>query len=73
MALENGIRELSNAQLRQPAGQRFEYANENYNALGLIVQAVFRLRCRPASVHARKADVISHLGVLPADDALEGE
>jgi CubicO group peptidase (beta-lactamase class C family) len=40
VALENGIRELSSAPLRQPAGQRFEYANENYNALGLIVQAV---------------------------------
>ena len=39
-ALENGIRALSSAALRQPAGQRFEYANENYNALGLIVQAV---------------------------------
>lgn len=40
VALENGIRELSRAQLRQPAGQRYEYANENYNMLGLIVQAV---------------------------------
>jgi CubicO group peptidase (beta-lactamase class C family) len=40
VALENGIRELSSASLRQPAGQRFEYSNENYNALGLIVQAV---------------------------------
>lgn len=39
-ALENGVRELRGAQLRQPAGQRFEYANENYNALGLIIQAV---------------------------------
>ena len=42
VALENGVRELSRAQLRQPAGQRYEYANENYNTLGLIVQAVSR-------------------------------
>lgn len=40
VALEKGIRELSSAQLRQPAGQRYEYANENYNTLGLIVQTV---------------------------------
>ena len=40
VALEKGIRELSNAPLRQPAGQRYEYANENYNTLGLIVQTV---------------------------------
>lgn len=39
-ALEKGVRELRRAPLRQPAGQRFEYSNENYNALGLIVQAV---------------------------------
>jgi CubicO group peptidase (beta-lactamase class C family) len=39
-ALENGVRELSGAPLTQRAGQRFEYSNENYNALGLIVQAV---------------------------------
>ena len=40
VALENGIRELSSARLRQPAGLRYEYANENYNLLGLIVQTV---------------------------------
>jgi subtilisin family serine protease len=40
MALENGIRDLSGVQLSQPAGQGYEYANENYNILGLIVQAV---------------------------------
>lgn len=40
MALENGVRSLFTARLRQPAGQRYEYANENYNILGLIVQAV---------------------------------
>jgi CubicO group peptidase (beta-lactamase class C family) len=40
MALENGIRDLSGVQLSQPAGQSYEYANENYNILGLIVQAV---------------------------------
>jgi CubicO group peptidase (beta-lactamase class C family) len=39
-ALEKGIRELSRVQLSQPAGQRYEYANENYNILGLIVQTV---------------------------------
>jgi CubicO group peptidase (beta-lactamase class C family) len=40
MALENGIRGLSRVQLSQPAGQGYEYANENYNILGLIVQEV---------------------------------
>ncbi|MEO8396769.1 MAG: serine hydrolase domain-containing protein, partial [Chloroflexota bacterium] len=39
-ALENGIRDLSRVQLSQPAGQAYEYANENYNILGLIVQTV---------------------------------
>jgi len=39
-ALENGVRELSSVQLSQPAGQAYEYANENYNLLGLIVQTV---------------------------------
>ena len=40
MALENGIRDLSGIQLSQPAGQSYEYANDNYNILGLIIQAV---------------------------------
>ena len=40
MALENGVRALSSVQLSQPAGQGYEYANENYNILGLIVQTV---------------------------------
>lgn len=40
MALENGIRDLSSVQLSQPAGQGYEYANENYDILGLIVQMV---------------------------------
>lgn len=40
MALENGIRNLSGVQLSQPAGQGYEYANENYNILGLIIQVV---------------------------------
>jgi CubicO group peptidase (beta-lactamase class C family) len=39
-ALENGVRDLSGVQLSQPAGQSYEYANENYNILGLIIQAV---------------------------------
>jgi CubicO group peptidase (beta-lactamase class C family) len=39
-ALETGIRALSAMSLSRPAGQRYEYANGNYNALGLIVQAV---------------------------------
>jgi CubicO group peptidase (beta-lactamase class C family) len=40
VALEKGIRELSTAPLREPPGRRYEYSNENYNTLGLIVQAV---------------------------------
>jgi len=40
IALENGIRDLSGVPLSQPAGQSYEYANENYNILGLIIQAV---------------------------------
>jgi CubicO group peptidase (beta-lactamase class C family) len=40
MALENGIRALASVQLSQPAGQGYEYANENYDILGLIVQTV---------------------------------
>ncbi|MCE7983353.1 MAG: class A beta-lactamase-related serine hydrolase [Caldilinea sp. CFX5] len=40
MALENGVRALSSVQLSQPAGQGYEYANENYDTLGLIVQTV---------------------------------
>jgi CubicO group peptidase (beta-lactamase class C family) len=40
MALENGIRDLSGVQLSQPVGQSYEYANDNYNLLGLIIQAV---------------------------------
>jgi CubicO group peptidase (beta-lactamase class C family) len=39
-ALENGIRDLSGVQLSQPAGQGYEYSNDNYNTLGLIIQAV---------------------------------
>ena len=40
MALENGVRALSSVQLSQPPGQGYEYANENYDILGLIVQTV---------------------------------
>jgi CubicO group peptidase (beta-lactamase class C family) len=40
MALENGVRGLSSIQLSQPVGQGYEYANENYNILGLIIQSV---------------------------------
>lgn len=39
-ALETGIRQLSTVTLSHPAGQAFEYANENYTTLGLIIQAV---------------------------------
>lgn len=39
-ALENGIRGLSNIHLNHPAGEAYEYANENYDTLGLIVQNV---------------------------------
>ncbi len=40
IALENGVRALFNTQLQQPPGRRYEYSNENYNTLGLIVAAV---------------------------------
>jgi CubicO group peptidase (beta-lactamase class C family) len=40
MALERGVRQLAGVRLNHPAGQTYEYANENYNILGLIVQAV---------------------------------
>lgn len=40
LALENGVRALAGIQLRRPAGQAFEYANENYTILGQIIQAV---------------------------------
>jgi len=43
MALENGIRGLSGVHLSHPAGQAYEYANENYDTLGLIVQTVSRV------------------------------
>jgi hypothetical protein len=36
-ALENGVRQLADVQLSHPAGQTFEYANENYTILGLII------------------------------------
>lgn len=39
-ALENGIRQLARVQLNHPPGQTFEYANENYTILGMIIQAV---------------------------------
>lgn len=42
MALENNIRNLASVQLSRPAGQGYEYANENYDILGLIVQTVSR-------------------------------
>lgn len=40
MALENGIRRLSSVNLNHPTGGAYEYANENYDSLGLIVQTV---------------------------------
>jgi len=39
-ALENGVRNFASLQLNRPVGQAYEYANENYNTLGLIVQTV---------------------------------
>lgn len=39
-ALETSVRQLASVRLSRPAGQAFEYANENYTTLGLIVQAV---------------------------------
>jgi CubicO group peptidase (beta-lactamase class C family) len=40
IALENGIRQLAGVRLNHPPGQAYEYANENYAILGLIIQAV---------------------------------
>jgi CubicO group peptidase (beta-lactamase class C family) len=40
LALENGVRQLAGVQLSHPPGQTYEYANENYTILGLIVQTV---------------------------------
>jgi CubicO group peptidase (beta-lactamase class C family) len=40
VALENGVRQLSRADLIHPPGQHYEYTNENYNTLGLIVATV---------------------------------
>jgi CubicO group peptidase (beta-lactamase class C family) len=39
-ALENGIRQLASVRLNHPVGETFEYANENYTILGMIIQAV---------------------------------
>jgi CubicO group peptidase (beta-lactamase class C family) len=39
-ALEHGVRQLARVRLSHPAGQTYEYANENYTILGLIIQAV---------------------------------
>ncbi|HMP42597.1 MAG TPA: serine hydrolase domain-containing protein [Roseiflexaceae bacterium] len=39
-ALEDGVRRLAGVQLSNPPGQAYEYANENYTILGLIIQAV---------------------------------
>lgn len=38
-ALENGVRQLADVQLNHAPGQTYEYANENYSVLGLIIQA----------------------------------
>lgn len=40
LALENGVRRLAGVRLNHPPGQTYEYANENYTTLGLIVQTV---------------------------------
>jgi CubicO group peptidase (beta-lactamase class C family) len=39
-ALENGVRQLAGVQLNHAPGRAYEYANENYTILGLIIQAV---------------------------------
>lgn len=39
-ALEANIRELADTSLSRPVGESFEYANTNYDILGLIVQTV---------------------------------
>lgn len=39
-AIENNVRALAKIELIAPPGQRYEYSNANYVALGMIVQAV---------------------------------
>lgn len=39
-ALEQGVRELADANLVSDPGERFTYSNANYNILGLLVQTV---------------------------------
>jgi CubicO group peptidase (beta-lactamase class C family) len=39
-ALENNVRQLFSVRLNRPAGTTYQYANLNYDMLGLIVQAV---------------------------------
>lgn len=39
-SLEQGIRNLREAHPIAPPGQRFQYFNDNYNILGMVVQAV---------------------------------
>jgi CubicO group peptidase (beta-lactamase class C family) len=69
-ALEKGIRELSTARLREPAGQRFEYANENYNTLGLIVQTLSGTSYEEYVRSAIFAPLqMSHSAAAPSDPA----
>ena len=39
-ALENNVRQLARVSLNRPVGTTYQYANLNYDVLGLIVQAV---------------------------------
>jgi CubicO group peptidase (beta-lactamase class C family) len=39
-AIENNVRALANVELIAAPGERYEYSNANYNALGMIIQAV---------------------------------
>jgi CubicO group peptidase (beta-lactamase class C family) len=40
VALENNVRQLASVRLNRPVGTTYQYANLNYDVLGLIVQAV---------------------------------
>ena len=39
-AIENSVRALANVELIAPPGERYEYSNANYVALGMVIQAV---------------------------------
>lgn len=72
VALENGVRGLSNVHLNHPAGEAYEYANENYDTLGLIVQTVSGMSYEDyirSSIFAPLA--MSHSGASLSDPAIK--